>query len=237
MRAPPLKLRRKPRQDRSEHTVAMLIEAAAQVLEADGLEGFNTNAVARRAGVSIGSLYQYFPGKDALTVALMRRENARFHDDSVAAFACVDGHDALTRYIAAAVHQQLARPRLARLLDIEEGRPEIQDAFRDTTTLRRHLEVVLQRPDLPTQPRPRVAGEGRGGDHPRSHRRGRRTGRDESRRSASTDHVRGVRLSRADANHGSLRGKRAGASRIAMAPPNQLILKQNFWISMAGKAS
>jgi hypothetical protein len=39
-----------------------LLEAAAQVLERDGLEGFNTNAVAERAGVSIGSLYVVFPG-------------------------------------------------------------------------------------------------------------------------------------------------------------------------------
>lgn len=46
--------------------LATLLEAAAQVLEAKGLEGFNTNAVAERAGVSIGSLYQYFPSKDAL---------------------------------------------------------------------------------------------------------------------------------------------------------------------------
>lgn len=70
----PLQPRNVPTQPSSEETVAVIIEAAAQVLEADGLDGFNTNAVARRAGVSIGSLYQYFPGKDALTAALIRRE-------------------------------------------------------------------------------------------------------------------------------------------------------------------
>jgi AcrR family transcriptional regulator len=70
----PLKPRRAPSQPRSERMVATLLEAAAQVLETKGLEGFNTNAVAERAGVSVGSLYQYFPGKDALTIALMQRE-------------------------------------------------------------------------------------------------------------------------------------------------------------------
>jgi AcrR family transcriptional regulator len=42
------------------------------------LSGLNTNRVAQRAGVSIGSLYQYFPGKDALIVALIRRERDAF---------------------------------------------------------------------------------------------------------------------------------------------------------------
>lgn len=49
------KPRKAPSQSRSEETVASIVEAAAQVLENEGFEGFNTNAVARRAGVSIGS--------------------------------------------------------------------------------------------------------------------------------------------------------------------------------------
>jgi len=68
--------RRTPRQARSGETVAAILEAAAQILEQGGLAAFNTNAVAERAGVSIGTLYQYFADKGALLRALGEREMA-----------------------------------------------------------------------------------------------------------------------------------------------------------------
>ena len=66
--------RRIPRQARASETVDAILEAAAQVLEAGGLAGFTTNSVAERAGVSIGTLYQYFADKNALLRALAERE-------------------------------------------------------------------------------------------------------------------------------------------------------------------
>jgi AcrR family transcriptional regulator len=71
-----LKPRKTPLQKRSAETVAVILEAAARILELFGFEGFNTNAIAERAGVSIGSLYQYFPSKDALLSGLIAREVA-----------------------------------------------------------------------------------------------------------------------------------------------------------------
>lgn len=68
---------RKPKQDRARHTVATLLEAAARVLVERGWDGFNTNAVAARAGVSIGSLYEYFPNKQALVDAVANEHLAR----------------------------------------------------------------------------------------------------------------------------------------------------------------
>ena len=65
--------RRIPRQARAAETVAAIVEAAAQILEAGGLAGFTTNAVAERAGVSIGTLYQYFADKNAVLLALAAR--------------------------------------------------------------------------------------------------------------------------------------------------------------------
>jgi AcrR family transcriptional regulator len=58
--------RKLPRQQRARATCEAILEAAAHIIGREGLAGFNTNAVAERAGVSIGSLYQYFPNKDSL---------------------------------------------------------------------------------------------------------------------------------------------------------------------------
>ncbi|CAN7532930.1 TetR/AcrR family transcriptional regulator [Phenylobacterium sp. LjRoot164] len=66
--------RKTPRQQRARDSVDVVLEAAAQVLEATGEAGFNTNAVAERAGVSIGTLYRYFPDKRSILQALALRE-------------------------------------------------------------------------------------------------------------------------------------------------------------------
>jgi AcrR family transcriptional regulator len=68
------KSRQMPRQERAREKVRLIVEAAAQVLEQRGEVGFNTNAVAERAGVSIGTLYRYFPDKGAILHALAERE-------------------------------------------------------------------------------------------------------------------------------------------------------------------
>jgi AcrR family transcriptional regulator len=131
--------------------VATLLEAAAQVLETKGLEGFNTNAVAERAGVSIGSLYQYFPSKDALTIALMQRENERFYRDALVALDHASGPVALNHLIGVAVREQFARPTLARLLDVEESRPQLRAALSGTGSLRTLLLQIIMRDGLPPQ--------------------------------------------------------------------------------------
>jgi AcrR family transcriptional regulator len=66
--------RRSPKQARSRATWDAIVEAAAQILERQGPNGVTTNSVAERAGVSIGTLYQYFPDKEAILVAAARRE-------------------------------------------------------------------------------------------------------------------------------------------------------------------
>src|SRR6188768_1896869 len=65
--------RKRPRQSRSVATVDTIIAATARVLVKQGFDGLTTNAVAEAAGVSIGSLYQYFPNKEALVAALVER--------------------------------------------------------------------------------------------------------------------------------------------------------------------
>jgi AcrR family transcriptional regulator len=62
--------RKRPRQLRSTETVERILAAAARIFDERGYHATTTNHVAAEAGVSIGSLYQYFPNKDALLVAL-----------------------------------------------------------------------------------------------------------------------------------------------------------------------
>lgn len=63
--------RKSPVQERSKVTVDVIVEAAARVLRKEGADALTTNRIAEVAGVSIGSLYQYFPNKEAIVVALV----------------------------------------------------------------------------------------------------------------------------------------------------------------------
>lgn len=65
-------LKKQPLQSRSKFTVGVIKEAATHILKEQGLQSFNTNLAAERAGVSIGSLYQYFPSKEVLLAEIKR---------------------------------------------------------------------------------------------------------------------------------------------------------------------
>ncbi|MEO9078126.1 MAG: TetR family transcriptional regulator [Rhodanobacter sp.] len=66
--------RKQPQQARSTESVAVVLKAAAQVLAAEGAQRFTTARVAERAGVSVGTLYQYFPNKSAILFRLQSDE-------------------------------------------------------------------------------------------------------------------------------------------------------------------
>ena len=65
--------RKRPSQERSRFTVDAILEAATDILVRDGFARLTTNRIAERAGVNIASLYQYFPGKEAIVMELRRR--------------------------------------------------------------------------------------------------------------------------------------------------------------------
>lgn len=67
--------RKRPLQERSRKMVDHIVEATARVLTHDGYEGTTTNRVAEVAGVSVGSLYQYFPSKESLVAAVIDRHS------------------------------------------------------------------------------------------------------------------------------------------------------------------
>ena len=66
--------RKQPQQARSAELVATILEAAIQVLAKEGAQRFTTARVAEKAGVSVGSLYQYFPNKAAILFRLQSDE-------------------------------------------------------------------------------------------------------------------------------------------------------------------
>lgn len=65
--------RRKPLQERARHKVQLILEAATRIIDKDGLEALTTNRIAETAGISIGTLYQYFPDKQAIIDKLGQR--------------------------------------------------------------------------------------------------------------------------------------------------------------------
>jgi len=79
-RRPATKPRKSASQARSRQTVDVLLEATARVLIKEGYDKTTTNKIAAVAGVSIGSLYQYFPDKPAVARALAERYGAEVAD-------------------------------------------------------------------------------------------------------------------------------------------------------------
>lgn len=75
-RPPEALLRRVPRQERGHERVDRVLDAAASVIAEVGVESATTNAIAARASTSVGSLYQFFPNKDAIVKALGARYNS-----------------------------------------------------------------------------------------------------------------------------------------------------------------
>src|SRR6187551_3920376 len=73
------RMRREPRQGRSRQTVHAVLGAVARVIRREGVDAVTTNRIAEAAGVSIGSLYQYFPNKKAIFSALHARHVEDVH--------------------------------------------------------------------------------------------------------------------------------------------------------------
>jgi AcrR family transcriptional regulator len=156
MKKPSYQPRKLPRQPRSVKTVTWILDAASRILDKESLEAFNTNRVAEVAGVSIGSVYQYFPNKDALIVALIERVQGELATEISFAIESSKNEpfiEGVSRLIRVAIDHQYKRPRLSRILDLEEMRlrPEPileQAASRMETALvqflgRHHDEITV----------------------------------------------------------------------------------------------
>ena len=89
-REPVVPKRRTPRQARALETLETIFEATARIIEREGADALTTNRIAERAGIAIGSLYAYFPNKQAILLAMARREIARTQSAIRAAIETAD---------------------------------------------------------------------------------------------------------------------------------------------------
>jgi AcrR family transcriptional regulator len=111
--------RKNASQERSRATVDALIEATARILVRDGFDKASTNRIAEEAGVSVGSLYQYFPGKEALVAAVIDRHNQDLMQvvrTSLAEVAAQPIEQAVRKLVIAAIEAHRVDPDLHRVL-------------------------------------------------------------------------------------------------------------------------
>jgi AcrR family transcriptional regulator len=111
--------RKRPQQRRSRVTIDTIFEATIQVLLANGLDGITTIQIAERAGVSVGSLYQYFPNKRALLAAVVKRHVGEVADATILACRSVHGRtigEMCATMMSAFVDAKTRRPEVSRAL-------------------------------------------------------------------------------------------------------------------------
>ena len=122
-----LDLRKKPQQSRSHDTYFVILQAASEILATSGLSQFNTNVVAKRAGVSVGSLYQYFASKEAILAALireMRQDMLTEFQSAIQQSSDLGLPVAISALIEASLKHHLDDPTLTQLLEqVEDELP------------------------------------------------------------------------------------------------------------------
>jgi AcrR family transcriptional regulator len=127
--------RKEASQERSRATVDALVEATARILVREGFDKASTNRIAQEAGVSIGSLYQYYPSKEALVVALIDRHNREIMQvvrGTLAEVAAQPVEEAVRTLVAVAIRAHRIDPKLHRVLTEQiprTGRLEKVEAF------------------------------------------------------------------------------------------------------------
>jgi AcrR family transcriptional regulator len=111
--------RKQASQARSRATVDALVEATARILVREGFDAASTNRIAELAGVSVGSLYQYFPSKEALVAAVIDRHHREIMQvvrGALAEVASEPLEPAVRKLVAVAIEAHRVDPKLHRVL-------------------------------------------------------------------------------------------------------------------------
>ena len=121
--------RKRPKQDRSRTTVEALIEATARIVAKEGRGRLSTNRIAEVAGVSVGSLYQYFPNKESLLEEVRRRYDREFMDRMVSELSRFGGlplREAVPRFVQFMIAIHAENPGLHNEIAAQVPDPERQ---------------------------------------------------------------------------------------------------------------
>jgi AcrR family transcriptional regulator len=148
-----LDARRKPRQVRAELTRDRILTAAAHVFTEHGYAAGTTNRIAERARVSIGSLYQYFPNKDAILAELLVRHIDRGASAPAGDLSPGTLETVVRTIVRDAVDNHRDDPQLLRIM-IEEG--QFSQELRDTLARHSRQRVAEIRDLLARHPDVRV---------------------------------------------------------------------------------
>jgi len=152
-----VKVRKAPRQERSKVMVEAILKAAAQIFAELGYARATTNKIAERAGVSVGSLYQYFPNKDSLIASLHETHHSQIHEIARKAFKRFGDHsmaleEGLRRFLEELNEVHEADPTLTKALSREvmnESEVEKIHPNEDEAAKINHLAMNLfNRPDV-----------------------------------------------------------------------------------------
>ncbi len=111
--------RKRPQQARSRATIDVILTATARVLVKEGFDRASTNRIAEAAGVSVGSLYQYFPGKEALVAALVERhveEMTKIIDEAMERVNLLPLKDAVQLIVSLMLRAHSVDPKLHKVL-------------------------------------------------------------------------------------------------------------------------
>jgi AcrR family transcriptional regulator len=140
--------RKMPKQERSRVTVEAILQATTHILTEKGYDQTNTNLIAELAGVSIGSLYQYFPNKESLMVAIMEQ-----HSQEIAALVQSKLNHlfddppeiAIPELVKAVVAVHGINPRLHQVLSEEIPRSERLKMHQTDDRIAKLLQEYLKR--------------------------------------------------------------------------------------------
>ena len=138
--------RKIPRQERARVTVEALLDATARLLVEDGYDKTSTNRIAAKAGVSVGSLYQYYDSKEALVAAVAERHHAEIMGVVATAAAQVVDRDlpvVVEEIVGAMIEAHAMDPKLHRVLSEQIPRDVMTRHIEEdgATFLRSLLEV------------------------------------------------------------------------------------------------